>query len=954
MGWGRQIRIFFLAVTVFIEYKVVQKREGWTKQQAAKDKLWNNTHERNAKRILKAIKELKGLWVKAGQYLSTRADVLPTAYIRNLSQLQDSLPPRPLSEVCETIEKELGKPPSELFTDFDKTALATASIAQVHRARTKEGLDVVVKVQHKGIKNIILQDLKNARTIVQWVAWAEPDYDFGPVMDEWCNEVPKELDFNLEAENTRKVASNLDYRNRQDSVNIGDVRFDVLVPEVIQSTERVLVMVYMDGLRLNDVAGLEALGVNKQALIESITCSYAHQIYVDGFFNADPHPGNFLVSKEPPFKPILLDFGLTKTLSFSKKQALAKMLLACAEGDYAALLSSFAELGLKLRMDMPEDAMAIMNFFFRRSIPGRASQEDMDKWTKERDERRKRFQDKQKEEEWSSLHRNPVDGFPGDIVFFMRVLDLLRGLSSLLGAQVVYLEIMRPFAEMAFGNVVKSGRLLEISSWICNTPSHSPTETKLRELLVELGHKQRVLGVQVCAYKNGEVVIDTAAGVLGKFDPRPVQPDSLFSCFSVTKGVTAGLLHWLVDQGKISLSEKVSTYWPEFACNGKENITVAHVLNHTAGLQNALSNDFKSDPLLMCNWDESLKKLAEATPESLPGEKQVYHAFSFGWLCGGIIEKASGQKFQDVLHEAFVQPLGLGGEFFIGIPAGLEDRLASLAIDSEDVDTLIKNSGTQAGGLTMQGNPPQGMVESSDAFVKRILPENAFAGDVTTAISTLPVLFNTLFVRRAIIPAVNGHFSARALARYYAMLVTGGIIPPKSSSSEPPLGSLTPENKKFDPLAKKSKVSKKEVLETKIDISDAKGTTSERPRKLYSNPRIHDAFLGAGEYSSLAYTAEKFGLGFRRITAAAAEGKVSSNDEIIGFGHSGVGGSTGFCLPGSNFAIAITVNKLSQGSATAEIVRLVTSELGLPCPAMYASVNADRGADMTGGLTVEN
>jgi hypothetical protein len=92
-----------------------------------------------------------------------------------------------------------------------------------------------------------------------------------------------------------------------------------------------------------------------------------------------------------------------------------------------------------------------------------------------------------------------VDGFPGDIVFFMRVLDLLRGLSSLLGAPVVYLEVMRPFAEMALysGNVVKSGRLLEISSWICNTPSHSPTETKLRELLVELGRKQQVLGVQV-------------------------------------------------------------------------------------------------------------------------------------------------------------------------------------------------------------------------------------------------------------------------------------------------------------------------------------------------------------------------------------------------------------------------------------------------------------------------
>ncbi|KAG0571499.1 hypothetical protein KC19_VG016500 [Ceratodon purpureus] len=444
-------------------------------------------------------------------------------------------------------------------------------------------------------------------------------------------------------------------------------------------------MVYMEGVRLSDVAKLKSLGVDMQALVESITRSYAHQIYIGGFFDADPHPGNFLVSKDPPFRPILLDFGLTKTSTFAKKQALAKVLLACAEGDYAALLSGFAEIGLKLRLDMPEDAMQVTNFFFRRSIPGKESPEDIKQWTKDNEERKKRFQEKQEEKKGSSLHRNPVDAFPGDIVFFMRVLNLLRGLSSMLAAKVVYLEVMRPFAETALfsGNVLKSGRSLETESWIHKSPSHSSVESKLRELLLNLGREDQILGAQVCVYKDGKVIVDTAAGVLGKFDPRPVLPDSLFSCFSVTKGITAGLVHWLADQGKLSLSEKVFTYWPEFAVHGKEHITVAHVLNHTAGLQNALAGDLKLDPLLMCNWDEIVNKLAAALPESAPGVKQVYHALTFGWLCGCIIE--------DLLEEIFVQPLGLNGEFYVGIPAGIEDRLASLTLDIEE-DKIMKDA----------------------------------------------------------------------------------------------------------------------------------------------------------------------------------------------------------------------------------------------------------------------
>ncbi|XP_065874680.1 uncharacterized protein [Euphorbia lathyris] len=135
------------------------------------------------------------------------------------------------------------------------------------------------------------------------------------------------------------------------------------------STEKVLILEYMDRIRLNDHESLEAYGVDRQHIVEEITRAYAHQIYIDGFFNGDPHPGNFLVSKEPPNRPILLDSGLTKKISSTLKQALAKMFLASVEGDHVALLSAFTEMGLKLRLDIPDQVMELTNVFLRQSTP---------------------------------------------------------------------------------------------------------------------------------------------------------------------------------------------------------------------------------------------------------------------------------------------------------------------------------------------------------------------------------------------------------------------------------------------------------------------------------------------------------------------------------------------------------------------------------------------------------
>ncbi|KAI3792844.1 hypothetical protein L2E82_06735 [Cichorium intybus] len=849
MGWGsiyiRRMKVFSLAFLIYLDYKALKHREKWinSSERAA---LWEKTHERNAKRIVNLIIELEGLWVKMGQYFSVRADGLPGAYPRHLKQLQDSLPPRCLKEVHKTIKTEMGKSIDDLFANFVEKPLATASIAQVHRATLRDGKEVVVKVQHEGIKTIILEDLKNAKSVVEWIVWAEPKFNFNPIIDEWCKEAPKELDFNREAENTRKVSSNLGCK--KELLNIRpEHRVKVLMPEVIHSTERVLILEYMDGVRLNDTQSLDKLGVDKRNIVEEITRAYAHQIFIDGFFNADPHPGNFLVTKSSPHHPILLDFGFTKMLSSSMKHAVAKMFLASAE----------------------------------------------------------------------------LDNFTGEIVLFLRVLNLLAGLSATLNVSVSYYRIIRPFAESAL-DCDPNELTVDKAEWICDSPVNSQLEKKLRALLVRLGNADKILGIQVCAYKDGEVIIDTAAGVLGNYDPSPVKPDTLFPVFSVTKGVTAGMLHWLVDKGKLKLEDNVADIWPDFSSNRKESIKVHHVLNHTSGLQNALASLVQDNPMVLCNWDECLKRIAMAEAESEPGKDQQYHYLSYGWLCGGIIEHASNKRFQDILLEAFIQPLKIEGELYIGIPPGVESRLATLTLDTNDLNRFAEiDSPTSI-------SSPTSLSSSSSSSI--------FQLDV---LSGLVPLFNTLNVRRAILPAANGHCSARALARYYAALVDGGVVPPPhSSSSQPPLGShphlpgsisvAIADKKKGGKKKKQKKEKRCSGSSCAINPSCSDDVDFFQACKIFSNQKaqIHDSILGIGEYEKLVFPDGKFGLGFKR--------EQTRDGILIGFGHSGLGGSTSYCDISNRFAIAVTLNKLSFGSVTRDIIQFVCSELNIPVPDQYA------------------
>ena len=222
------------------------------------------------------------------------------------------------------------------------------------------------------------------------------------------------------------------------------------------------------------------------------------------------------------------------------------------------------------------------------------------------------------------------------------------------------------------------------------------TETKLNSTIHELIQKQvadgRQIGVQVAAYKDGELIVDTWAGTMGPDDDRPVQADTLFNCFSTTKGVAATALHILADRGVIDYDAPVAKYWPEFAANGKENITVAQAMSHQAGLHTAPSKEITLD------WDRAIDYIASGVPAWEPGTATGYHAITYAWVVGGIVQGASGRHIKDVIAEEIAAPLGVGSEMFVGIPDGVEDRLATLKTARATACGRAKPDGCAAAG----------------------------------------------------------------------------------------------------------------------------------------------------------------------------------------------------------------------------------------------------------------
>jgi CubicO group peptidase (beta-lactamase class C family) len=273
----------------------------------------------------------------------------------------------------------------------------------------------------------------------------------------------------------------------------------------------------------------------------------------------------------------------------------------------------------------------------------------------------------------------------------------------------------------------------------------SDLNDKVQALLRDQMARETQLGAQVCAYRNGKPIVDTWAGEMGPKDSRAVEADSLFSSFSTTKGVAAAALHILADRGVIDYEAPVAKYWPAFAKNGKERITVAQAMSHQAGLHAVRQPHTAAS---VCDWDGYIEYIADGTPGWEPGTATGYHALTYAWVVGGIVQFASGRHIKDVIREEIAEPLGIADQMYVGIPDGVEARL-----------TTLQNPPPPPPDAP---NPLAALPPDAD-FFKAMPPGTNWN-------------FNDMEIRKACIPSANGHFSARALARMYGALANGGEV----------------------------------------------------------------------------------------------------------------------------------------------------------------------------------
>ena len=334
-SFSRSLVMACVSADIVLAYSTLRERSKWLPP-LVKPWDWDRQHERSANRVLETAASLGGALIKGCQFASTRPDILPAAYIHRLATLQDRMPPRSWAEIETAIASELHQRPENIFADIEQEPVAAASIAQVHRARLKDGRAAAVKVQYPDVETLVATDLTVLEQIVKVVARLAPSIDLRPILDYVKETLPLELDFRREAESMASLRAALARRS--------DVIVPASFPEL--STKRLLVMEYIEGIKITDREALERAGISPHDVARLLNYLYADQMLHLGILHADPHPGNLLVQPGP--RLVLLDHGLTVPLAPSLVTSLNKLVQALTHGDFAGVYEALNEAGLRL------------------------------------------------------------------------------------------------------------------------------------------------------------------------------------------------------------------------------------------------------------------------------------------------------------------------------------------------------------------------------------------------------------------------------------------------------------------------------------------------------------------------------------------------------------------------------------------------------------------------------
>ena len=425
LPWPYRIWRFLLVgwnfVVIYLGYKRIQKTPGLS--EAERKARYRAQHRATGQRLYRLAVRMRGLLIKSCQFLSSRADVAPPELVAVLSRLQDAVPPRSYGEVSAQVRRELGSGPEEAFARFEREPLASASLAQVHRARTHDGRDVAVKVQYAGISRVVETDLRSISLLIAILARIERKWDFRMLIGEMADYVPRELDFVAEGESAERVARELAHRE--------DVRVPTIVGE--HTARRVLTMEYIDGIKISATDELVAAGIDPNEVARIMMEAYCEQILVNGFFHADPHPGNLLVLPGPVV--VFIDFGMSKHLPDDFRRTYNHFTLAVLSQNDSAMLKGFQDLGFRTRYDDPEMLVALGRSFFESAGPEQRPYADSEV-VGEVNERLSQL-----------LSDNPITEVPSDILLILRVLGLMSGLQKRLDSTVDVADTITPFAQ---------------------------------------------------------------------------------------------------------------------------------------------------------------------------------------------------------------------------------------------------------------------------------------------------------------------------------------------------------------------------------------------------------------------------------------------------------------------------------------------------------------------------
>jgi predicted unusual protein kinase regulating ubiquinone biosynthesis (AarF/ABC1/UbiB family) len=410
----RSWRIARTGAWIWLLYKVPDFFRWVLRRPAPDDRT--ATHHRAARSILSAALDLRGVLIKACQAIATRADVFPPPFVETLKQCHDAVPPKPFPDIREVVEKELGKPLSAVFSDFDTEPIASASLAQVHRARLHDGRAVAVKVQYPDIEALVRTDLANMRRACQVYERFDPQpIPLLPLLTELTHHLALELDFEREADSADRVRALFE----QDR--------SVKVPGIHRewSTRRVLTMELVDGMKVTDLPALQAAGVDPSGVVQDLMRIYTRMILAAGFFQADPHPGNLFV--RPDGQIVVLDFGLAKELPDGFGLGLFELMFSMMTLNEAAMVRAFGELGFRTRSGDTSTFILIARRMMKRSDTGRFEGE---------------FTEEMTDELFEAIRENPVVEVPSDFVLVGRVFSFLSGIAHTLGHRANVLEAM--------------------------------------------------------------------------------------------------------------------------------------------------------------------------------------------------------------------------------------------------------------------------------------------------------------------------------------------------------------------------------------------------------------------------------------------------------------------------------------------------------------------------------